>query len=142
MDETRADGSVEERRGAFPRWMFPLVMVVALVVGGIWWSITLRQEFGPAASLRDGQREWRIDAQGQVAGTERLPSSLRDAVGEAVRTGRLPIAPGAPRARLLSELEATELEQAKGAAEGSHLVLGIIYAQAGLREEAAGEFRA
>src|SRR5215211_7568807 len=130
---------MDETRGAFPRWMFPLVAVVALVVGGLWWSITLRQEFGPAASLRDGEREWRIDAQGQVAGMERLPSSLRDAVGEALRTGRLPIAPGAPRPRILNELEATELEQAKGAAEGSHLVLGIIYARAGLLEDAARE---
>lgn len=53
-------------------------------------------------------------------------------------------APPAPEARfrVLSEDEETSLAQARSAAGDSHLVLGMLYARAGLLDQAGQEFRA
>jgi hypothetical protein len=53
-------------------------------------------------------------------------------------------APPAPEARfkVLAETKAAELERARRLHTGSHLVLGVLYARAGLMTEAEREFRA
>ena len=52
--------------------------------------------------------------------------------------------PPAPQAkfRILDQAKANELAQAQRAYASSHLALGLLYAQAGLLEEAQQEFRA
>lgn len=72
--------------GAFFRWALPLAAVVSLGIGGLWWSITLRQAASPLVRLRDGGGELVISANGRSRALRELPAALQDAIAEVFRT--------------------------------------------------------
>jgi hypothetical protein len=65
---------------------------------------------------------------------------------KAIRDGRELVSPRPPapqaKFRILDEAKANELERARRDYASSHLLLGLLYAQAGLLDEAEEEFRA
>lgn len=119
----------EEESAGFFRWALPAAAGVALGVGALWWSVTIRQEAKPFLQLRDGGTTLTIDAQGESPEFRDLPASLHQAVAETLRTGRLAFG---------NEAALGESNQLDG---GSHLIRGVAKARAGLLDEAAAEFR-
>ena len=63
----------------------------------------------------------------------------------AIHEGRELLSPAPPappaRFRILEPSRLAELERAKASSAGSHLVLGVVYAQAGLLEDSERELR-
>lgn len=120
----------------FLRWAVPAAAAVAIAVGALWWSITLRQEGSPVVHLHDGAAELAISANGRSLAFRELPPALQDAISEAFRTGRIPLSSAA------GDANRKELEEAEHFGKGSHLVLGVAKARAGLAAQAVEEFRA
>ena len=128
-----------------PRWMLPLVVGVSLGVGFLWWSFTLRQLDAPTITLRDGGGTITFAANGRSLALREVPALIQDVLAETLRTGRVAIAPDATeragQRAVLSEGKRAELEQWTSSARGSHLVMGVAYARAGLIDDALREFR-
>ena len=79
--------------GSFFRWALPLAAVISLGVGGLWWSITLRQMAEPLVRLRDGNNELVLGPNGRSRALRDLPAALQDAIADAYRTRTLALAP-------------------------------------------------
>ncbi len=89
--ETERAGQAETAR--YFRWALPLAAGIALSVGAVWWTITLRHESAPLIRLRDGGRELVVGLDGQPGGLTALPETLREALAQTLRTAKLQIAP-------------------------------------------------
>ncbi len=150
---TRATDDVEAARNRdarFFRWALPLAVAIAVTVGGTWWSITLRQVREPLARLRDGKREIVVAADGRSGAFRSLPPAMRDSLAETLRSGKIPIPPtvnmrgadGSASWQELPESRRAELDEWTRAAGGSHLILSMANARAGLLDVAERELRA
>ncbi len=89
--ETERAGQAETAR--FFRWAFPLAAGIALSVGAVWWTITLRHESAPLVRLNDSGREVVVGLDGQPNGLAPLPETFREALIQTLRTAKLQIAP-------------------------------------------------
>ncbi|MEP6956629.1 MAG: hypothetical protein ABI883_07370 [Chthoniobacterales bacterium] len=127
--------AAQRKDARFFRTALPLAAAVAIGVGGFWWWITLDQAREPLATLRDGKRKIVVTETGDAGVFRSLPAAIHQALVETLRTGQVPLA-------LERHADSIELEEWTRAAGGSHLVLGVANARAGLREEAEREFRA
>jgi hypothetical protein len=139
-DRLRTQGTPppEAKDARFFRAALPLAGLVALGVGGFWWWITFHQMRTPMAQLRDGRRTIVVDEQGESGSFRSLPLPIREVLVEMLRTGQVPLATEVQS----SAATDAELQEWTRAAGGSHLVLGVTYARAGLLEEAGREFEA
>jgi hypothetical protein len=127
----------EAKDARFFRTALPLAALVALGVGGFWWWITFQQMRPPMAELRDGRRTIMVDEQGQSGSFRSLPRPIRKVLVETLRTGKIPLASETSPAAADAELQ--EWTRAAG---GSHLVLGVAQARAGLLDQSVHEFEA
>ncbi len=117
------------------RWLLAAAFGVALGVGALWWSITLRQISAPTILLRDAGEQVTIAANGRSLAFRDLPAPMQDALAETFRSGRLALPPEA------GALTGKAFNDWMRAAGDSRLLRGIGKARAGFTEDAAEDFR-